>query len=223
MNFLAHCLIAERSGAAVGEPRDGLIAGGLLGDLVKGPVPPDWPLALQQGIRLHRRIDAFSNQLDELRVSCRRFPPELRRLAPALVDIISDHFLAADWRDWHSTALPVFSARCYRLAMAHRHRFRARQRRYLDWLTAEDLLAGYRHLSVMQRGLCSVTRRLDKSHLDQTLLEFVADELPRLRMDFQGCFPPLLAHGRVWVASQLRRVQPQQARAITSEIREQQL
>ena len=68
MNFLAHCLI----GARAREDDAGLIAGGFLGDFIKGPVPASMPPALQAGVRLHRRIDAYSNQQPDLLRSAHR-------------------------------------------------------------------------------------------------------------------------------------------------------
>ena len=48
---------------------------------LKGPIDKSLPLDLQTGIRLHRRIDAFSNQHQAIRDRCATFPLELRRYA----------------------------------------------------------------------------------------------------------------------------------------------
>ena len=205
MNFLAHCLIADRARPADDPVGDGLIAGGVLGDFIKGPVPDRWPLPLQTGIRLHRRIDAYSNGAAGVRTSCNRFPAELRRLAPVFVDIIADHCLAVDWPARHDEPLCEFSQRCYATLRPHRHRLDQRARRYLDWLVEEDLLTGYQGSTAMQRGLLSVTRRLDREHLNGHLLDFVAVVLPDLQSDFQNYFPDLLAHGREWTAGHLAK------------------
>lgn len=200
MNFLAHCLIAAQ--ARPGDPglTASLVAGGVLGDFVKGRVPQDWPLPLQAGIRLHRRIDAYSNGLAGIRASCNRFPSALRRLAPVFVDIIADHCLALDWRFRHDEPLEQFSQQCYAALTPHAHRLDRSARRYLDWLVEEDLLAGYRGRAAMERGLLSVTRRLRREHLNAPLLQFVSTALPDLNADFRGYFPHLVAHGRAWVA-----------------------
>lgn len=184
---------------------DGLVAGGLLGDLIKGPVPCAWPGALQLGVRLHRRIDAYSNAAPGIKRSCNRFPPKLRRLAPIFVDIIADHCLALDWADHHQESLPAFSARCYGMAAAEAHRLDENGRRYLNWVIDKDLMAGYRNYEVMERGLRSVTRRLAFQHLNASLLDFVADELPRLKKHFQGYFPLLVAHGRSYVQAEVSK------------------
>ncbi|MEM8767504.1 MAG: hypothetical protein AAGE43_08685 [Pseudomonadota bacterium] len=69
MNFLAHCLIGHE--AAAGTDRASpLLAGGFLGDFIKGRVPEAMPGDLALGVRLHRRVDAFSNQQPAIRRSC---------------------------------------------------------------------------------------------------------------------------------------------------------
>ena len=203
MNFLAHCLIAARANPGNETMAAGLIAGAILGDFVKGPVPERWPAPLQAGIRLHRRIDAFSNGSGGVRRSCNRFPADLRRLAPVFVDIVADHCLATDWPAFHDEPLETFSRRCYTTLEPHAHRLDSPGRRYLDWLVKEDLMARYRSGAAMERGLLSVTRRLDREHLNDALLEFVAGYLPDLHDDFRGYFPELLAHGREWTADML--------------------
>ena len=203
MNFLAHCLIADRANRSDEAMGAGLVAGAVLGDFVKGPVPEHWPVPLQAGIRLHRRIDAFSNGAAGVRASCNRFPANLRRLAPIFVDIVADHCLALDWPRFHGEPLGAFSRRCLATLEPHAHRLDPRGRRYLRWMAEEDLLARYRYNQAMQRGLLSITRRLGREQLDGEVLEFVAGGLPELREDFRGYFPEMLAHGREWVAKQV--------------------
>ena len=162
MNFLAHCLLGARASDHPAQ-RDGLVAGGLLGDFVKGPVPAHWPESVQLGVRLHRRIDAFSNQHPGIRQSCDRFPKALRRFAPIFVDVVADHALSLGWQQRHSEPLGDFTQHCYRLADDHRSLLDAEHNRYLTWMTEHDLLGGYGEPEVMFRGLRSITRRLGRS------------------------------------------------------------
>ena len=208
MNFLAHCLIAAHARPPDDPASAGLIAGGILGDFVKGPVPQAWPASLQAGIRLHRRIDAHSNGAVGVKKSCNRFPAQLRRLAPVFVDIIADHCLALDWPARHDEPLKVFSQRCYSTLPPHAHRLDRRAGRYLDWLVEEDLLARYQHSAAMDRGLLGVTRRLRHEHLNEALLDFVAVALPELQDDFRDYFPELLHHGREWAERHLPNSEP---------------
>ncbi len=53
MNFLAHFHLAW--------PDEGLVAGGLEGDYIKGPLRGALPPDLERGIKLHRAIDAYTD------------------------------------------------------------------------------------------------------------------------------------------------------------------
>ncbi len=196
MNFLAHCLIPER---AVSAAHPDLIAGGFVGDFVKGPVPRDLPAMLAEGVRLHRRIDAYSNEHPVIRRSCDRFPPRLRRFAPIFVDVVADHLLARHWERFHSAPLESFTARAYAAIRPHAHRLSPSGRRFFEYMSEQDLLARYRRTDAMQQGLRSVTRRLGRQTLDEAMLTAVAGKLAGLEHDFLEYFPDLIDHAQRWL------------------------
>jgi acyl carrier protein phosphodiesterase len=199
VNFLAHCLLAANAKPDDEPLTEDLIAGGLLGDFVKGAVPEQWPASLQTGVRLHRRIDAYSNQMPGIRISCDRFPTNLRRFAPIFVDVVADHCLALDWAGRHHQTLNEFSKHCYASTTVHAHRLSKRQQRYIDWMVEDDLLANYASFAVMERGLYSITRRLKREELNGQLADFVHTALPALKDDFLTYFPDLESHAQSWV------------------------
>lgn len=204
MNFLAHCLINEQAAAELTDPNAVrmLIAGGFLGDFVKGSVPDHLPAALSQGIRLHRRIDAYSNQNDAIRRSCNRFPPALRRLAPALVDVIADHLLAQQWHRYHPLPLNIFSRQAYRHIAASTAHLSPRGVEFLQWMMQHDLLARYTDWETTYRGMKSITRRLQRQELDEALQLEVRPLLPALQQDFDEYFPDLITHATLWLSAE---------------------
>lgn len=198
MNFLAHCLIPDR---AVDDPHPDLIAGGFFGDFVKGPVPASLPPMLAHGVRLHRRIDAFSNQHPLIRRSCDRFPPPLRRFAPIFVDVIADHLLARHWQRFHPRPLPEFTASAYAAIADHEDRLPSAGRRFFAYVQEHDLLAAYRDREAMHRGLRSITRRLNRDDLDDAVAQAVEEAVSGLEADFLDYFPDLVRHAGAWLDS----------------------
>lgn len=196
MNFLAHCLIPDR---AVSQTHPDLIAGGFVGDFLKGPVPDHLPPALADGIRLHRRIDAYSNLHPVIRRSCDRFPPSLRRFAPIFVDVVADHLLARQWRHFHPAALTAFTARAYAAIGPRAGLLPERGRRFFEYMREEDLLARYHDEPAMHQGLRSVTRRLGRSELNGAMEDAVSVNLEGLEEDFFEYFPDLISHAREWL------------------------
>ena len=198
MNFLAHCLIPDR---AVEHADPDLIAGGFVGDFLKGPVPEDLPPALAAGVRLHRRIDAYSNQHPLIRQSCDRFPPPLRRFAPVFVDVVADHLLARHWDLFHPDALPDFTARAYAAIEPHVHRLPEPGQRFFRFMSEEDLMARYRDPQAMHRGLVAIVRRLNRPESSERVIEAVEARLPDLDGDFLGYFPDLITHAAEWLGA----------------------
>lgn len=199
MNFLAHCLIGEQA-ADQADLTPALVAGGFLGDFIKGPVPPELPHALALGVRLHRRVDAYSNRHPGIRRSTGRFPPELRRIAPILLDILCDHLLSRRWDEFHPNALADFTARVYRHVDDHGRWLPAHGRRFLDYARERDLLQRYGDWSVTAASLRSITRRLARSDLDPLLEAALPPLLPSLEADFCRYFPDIIDHARGWIA-----------------------
>lgn len=199
MNFLAHCLIPERAADRL-DPE--LIAGGFIGDFVKGRLPDDLPARLATGIRLHRRIDAYSNGHPLIRQSCERFPPPLRRFAPIFVDVVADHLLAVHWHRFHPAALPAFTADAYRAIDRHLARLPDGGQRFYRYMVEVDLLAEYRHAPAMHRALGGVLRRLDRESLHADAVAAVETERAALEADFLDYFPELIRHASEWLAAE---------------------
>lgn len=204
MNFLAHCLIAERAADHLdyqAEDRDMLIAGGFIGDFLKGPVSDELPAALAVGVRLHRRIDAYSNQHEAIRRSCNRFPDALRRLAPPLVDVIADHLLAITWQQHHQLPLTQFSAVAYQCIHRSAEYLPDTGREFFAWMVENDLLASYRHWESAERGMRSVTRRLRRGELNGEMADQLPAILDDLKRDFDDYFPDLQDHANSWLSA----------------------
>jgi len=209
VNFLAHSLLAERAAADQQYDPDHpdtrmLIAGGFLGDFLKGPVPDTLPAALGQGVRLHRRIDAYSNTHSAIRRSSNRFPASLRRLAPALIDVIADHLLATQWSAHHHLTLDEFAHQTYEHIAASEAHLPERGQEFYRWMVGNDLLSSYLGWEATSRGMRSVTRRLRRQELDQEIASAVPPLLEALQEDFHEYFPDIQRHAVDWLSAERR-------------------
>lgn len=185
MNFLAHCLLAR--------PGAGFIAGGVLGDFVKGRISDDLPPDLGAGIRLHRRIDSHSNQLAQMKASFRRFDPSLRRAAPVLLDIMADHCLALTWERFANEELRAFTADVYAAIDTFRQWVPDNGRRFVEHMARTDLLARYEDPQVVRRAMAHVLERLRLAHLDDRLDDALTTQLGGFLEDFRCYFPLIQA------------------------------
>ena len=89
MNFLAHAWLVSAGS-------DDFLYGNLIADGVKGRDLSDWPAAIAQGVRHHRRVDAWVDSHPSVANARRRAPVAQRRYAGIALDMLWDHFLARD-------------------------------------------------------------------------------------------------------------------------------
>ncbi len=203
MNFLAHCALAtDAADAWHVQPAaaDGLLAGAVIGDFVKGRINSAWPAALQAGVCLHRKVDAVSNQHAGIKTCSRRFPAELRRLAPIFVDILADYHLTLRWHDYYAEPLTDFSRRCYASLQRHQPYMTANAKRFLDYMLETDLLSRYDNWENVERGLRSVLRRLGRQAMQQEVSRACSALREDSGADFAAFYPDLRTRWQGWNA-----------------------
>ncbi|MDS4021139.1 MAG: ACP phosphodiesterase [Candidatus Competibacter sp.] len=186
MNYLAHFHLA-------GEDPE-LLAGSLLGEFLRGPVPGDWSPGVRLGVRLHRQVDAFTDAHPVTARSRGRFQPPLRRYAGILIDLFYDHCLARDWSDHSPVPLAEFARAVYARLHARRAEWPPPMQRGIDYMIAHDLLCSYRELEGIGRALRGISGRLRRANP-------LADALPELERhadglaeDFAAFFPDVVVH-----------------------------
>lgn len=187
MNYLAHLHL--------GGPQPGQLLGSLYGDFVKGPLAGRFAPEVEAAIRLHRRIDAFTDAHPRVRVAVARFPAERRRYAGILLDLFFDHCLAGCWDDYADEPLPQFTARVYQVLAAEAE-LPGRLALIAPRMAEQDWLGSYREFAVLERVLGNLQRRLSRPEgLDGALAE-LERLYPWLLDDFRAFYPELQAFAR---------------------------
>lgn len=107
MNFLAHIYLS-------GDDTE-IKIGNFIADSVKGKQFIHYPKGIQKGIILHRAIDTFTDTHPTVRKGVRRLFPVYSHYSTVIIDILYDHFLAANWSDYSNIPLDVYVADFYTL------------------------------------------------------------------------------------------------------------
>lgn len=198
MNFLAHAILAGATPAVV--------AGSTAGDFIKGVLHDDqYPAEFLHGIRLHRRLDAFSNTQEHLRASANRLPKTLRRLAPPCIDMIADHFLARAAL-WHpGDYLPAIGKTVAPITLlghedwvhstlsAHWHRLSPDAQRFFTHARTTLLFSNYADFERTSRGIGYVCERLGRAADAPAMIHAISENLGELETDFYAYWPALVA------------------------------
>ena len=154
MNYLGHAFFSPKENA-------GSLAGNLMGDYVKGSrALAALPQATQEGVLLHRRIDAFTDRHPAMLRAVLPFREVYGRYAPAIVDTLFDHFLANDPACFESgNALLGFTQRVYAAVETQRPFFPEKFALAFDAMSAQNWLYHYRTLGGVQKSLGGLQRR----------------------------------------------------------------
>ena len=105
MNFLGHIYLSG--------PDTELAIGNLVADQIKGNRISELPDKIKSGIVLHRLIDEFTDNHGSYKKCVRELFPNYRHYSRVIIDMYFDHFLAANWDNFHKTPLKIYSNRFY--------------------------------------------------------------------------------------------------------------
>ncbi|NOY12312.1 MAG: DUF479 domain-containing protein [Deltaproteobacteria bacterium] len=131
-----------------------------MGDFVKGPIPADLPDELSRHLRLHRRLDSYTQQSRAFQRSRRRLDPRFRYARSILVDVFYDHFLARHWRQYSSRPLTAFAQDVYRGLQSNYALLPAALQQQLPHMIEHDWLTSYQHTDVVSKVLRRLEMRL---------------------------------------------------------------
>ena len=187
MNYLAHLYLARHSEDAM--------LGAMLGDFVGSAGLAAYPAEVRREIRLHWKIDSFTDHHPAVREARWRFPEGRRRYAGILLDVYFDHLLARDWHRWHGGDLDAFNRRFYQL-LRHRMPVLPERLKLLAPRIAEgDWLGAYRDRDTVDRAVDRIAGRLSRN------ADKLRECIPVLRRHeaeteaaFEAFFPDLVAY-----------------------------
>jgi len=185
LNFLAHFHLAW--------PDEGLVAGGLEGDFYKGPLRGELPDAIERGVRLHRAVDAYTDNHPLIAQLRRELPGELRRYAGILIDLSFDHFLSKYWENYCDIPLAQFNAGVYRTLQSQQHALSFGSRRMLARLVEYDILGLYLDWDTVPASAARIGQRLRRSNPLADVGPQLNPARGLLEQAFLGFYPELLA------------------------------
>ncbi|MFT3903810.1 MAG: ACP phosphodiesterase [Niabella sp.] len=105
MNNLAHAYLSFGN--------DDILVGNIISDFVHGKEIENYPEKVQQGIRLHRLIDEFTDFHEVNKEAREIFRADYRLYSGAMLDVVYDHFLATDSDSFTQSSLMDFSQQVY--------------------------------------------------------------------------------------------------------------
>lgn len=185
MNHLAHLFLAGRTAES--------LIGNLAGDFVKGPLGDRFTPEIREGIRQHRRIDAFTDSHPSVAAFRRVLTPEHGHYARVIADMFFDHFLACRFEEYAGESLDEFLARIFATIDPHEELLPGRLRVVYPHIRDEGWLQSYREIEAMHGALRNISYRFTRRPHLETATRHLVDSRMELERRFEQFFPDVVA------------------------------
>ena len=193
MNYLAHFFLAGSN--------QEMIVGSLLGDFIKGNPERYYNRAIARGIRLHRKLDSFTDQHAKTKASRLLISSDRRRYAGIIIDVCYDHFLARHWSMYSDEILTDFIQRIYMLIRHKKEMLPDRLKNIFPRMVKEDWLHHYRQLEGVAVTLERISKRVSRENTLSKAIEDIHNNYQQLMDNFFVFFPEAQAYTCHWMRS----------------------
>lgn len=173
MNYLAHSFLSFNN------PE--LIIGNFIADYIHGNHFESYPESIKEGIKLHRRIDTFTDSHEKFKESKRYFYNGFEKYSGILIDIYFDHLLAKNFENYSSISLEAYCKDIYKIYTAHLNMLPKESAGFLQYVLKNNIYISYSTIEGIEKVLYHLSRRInhgvwlnrsvDLFHLHETQLQ----------------------------------------------------
>lgn len=198
MNWLAHIFVSDNA--------IDYQLGNLLADPLKGRSWQGASRQLENGLKMHGRIDAFTDANIFFRKSKSRLGSK-GYLKGVIVDVAYDHCLIRNWNRYSKIELDCFINRFHEQAGAAIERYPANASRFVKRLIDYGVLTSYGSFNGLETAFERIDSRLSGRMLAREsaveYLPVLKKEIVAIEQDFLHFFPLLLEYFKSQVRSPL--------------------
>ena len=183
VNFLAHIYLSGDN--------EELMVGNFIADFVKGKRKNDYPDRIRKGIELHRMIDDFTDHHSVTEQSKERLRPNYGKYSGIIVDLYYDHFLAANFEEYHNTSLAEFSQKTYSTLQRHWALLPEGVHYLLPFMVERNWLLNYATIEGIGRALSGLSIRVSFENKMGEAIHDLQEHYDAFESDFRLFFPLL--------------------------------
>lgn len=187
MNYLAHAYLSFN------QPQ--ILVGNMISDFVKGKKQYEYAPGVLTGIKLHRSIDNFTDDHASTREIKKIFRPAYGLYAGAFTDIVYDHFLANDEKEFASAEmLQKFALDTYSSLEKNIDLAPAVFREMFPYMKKYDWFYNYRFQWGIERSFAGLARRAAYIKETNTAFHLFETNISRMKPFYDDFFPLLKNH-----------------------------
>ena len=195
MNFLAHLYLSESN--------TNIMIGNFIADHIRGNRFTHLDLEIQQGIKLHREIDTFTDAHPITRKSKRRLHKRYGLYAGIIIDIFYDHYLAKNWDEYSAIPLDIFVDSVHNLLENKREILPEKTLHMLPFMIEHNWLFNYQY----KKGIKSVLNGMNRRTKNLGQMDLAIDDLYELDEKFEKDFKLFFEDLQTFSHQKLKEIQ----------------
>ncbi|MBC7390694.1 MAG: DUF479 domain-containing protein [Opitutaceae bacterium] len=183
MNYLAHLFLAGSD--------EGLIIGNFIADSIRGKEMFLYSEAIQNGIKLHRKIDQFTDSHPVVKQTTLRLRNSAGKYAPVVTDIVYDHFLAANWSKYSSESLQDFAQKKYQFLNSNLKDLPLKMHELFYVMKEQNWLVNYADIKGIAKTLAELSTKVNFANTLATSILDLEKDYESFQSDFFKFFPDI--------------------------------
>jgi acyl carrier protein phosphodiesterase len=185
MNYLAHAFLSFN--------KEDILTGNMISDFVKGKAKYNYPAAIQKGIQLHRLIDEFTDAHPVTSEAKSYFRPQYRLYSGAFIDVVYDHFLAIDEKQFEAFGnMETFSQQVYHLLEENFNFFPLHFQKMFFYMKSQNWLYNYQFKEGIQKSFNGLVYRAAYLNESDIAFQIFNQYYVELQNCYKEFFPELL-------------------------------
>ena len=179
--------------------------GNFIADHIKGNQFTHLSSEIQQGIKLHREIDTFTDAHKITRISKRRLHKRYGLFAGIIIDIFYDHYLAKNWSDYSAMPLGVYVNSVYQLLTQQKQILPEKTLQLMPYMIQYNWLYNYQY----KEGIKSVLNGMNRRTNNKGQIDLAIEDLYQLDEDFEKDFQLFFEDLRIFSHQKIKQLQQQ--------------
>lgn len=185
MNYLAHSFLSFQ--------KTDLIIGNFIADSIQGNRFENLTEGIIKGIKLHRKIDVFTDSHPIFLTSKHRFSKDFDKYSGVLMDIFYDHYLAKNFNLYSSISLQQHANSIYELLKNNHDYMPEPAKRFYSYMTERNILFEYSSLKGIETVLTHLSNRIRNRFELQLSVPILEKDYVEIEEEFFVFFDDLMA------------------------------
>lgn len=186
LNYLAHSYLSYQ--------KTDLIIGNFIADSIRGNQFEGLTDGIIDGIRLHRKIDTFTDSHPIYLTSKHRFSKDFDKYSGVLMDIIYDHYLAKNFDQYSHLCLQQHADGIYEILKNNHDVLPEHAKRFYGYMTERNILFHYSNINGIETVLTHLSNRIRNRFELQLAIPILEANYQEIEEEFTIFFDDLQAY-----------------------------